>query len=228
VTTIFVSSSGTEIGKTFVTELLLTQLKATGHACRALKPIVSGIDEAHVASSDPGRLLAAMGLPLNGENLDAISPWRFRAPLSPDMAAAREGRKIDYDALLRYCRAAQGSDILLVEGVGGVMAPLTEHRTVRDWIADLDVPVLLVVGSYLGSISHTLTAASALESAGAALAGLVVNQSDDEPVDTHETAATIRRFLPQSPCLVLPKKKAGADFAAPDLVGLISVYLNRS
>ncbi len=227
-TTIFVTSSGTEIGKTFVTVMLLRQLRGAGHSCDALKPIVSGFAPDDAAASDPGQLLSAMGRAIDATGLDAISPWRFAAPLSPDMAARRENRAIAYEDLLEFCSAAFATDVTLIEGVGGVMAPVGDGHTVLDWISDLGTPALLVVGSYLGSISHTLTAVEALRGRGIELAGIVINESDDEPVATQETAATIARFLSDTACIVLPKKKAGADLSTPDLLPLISTYLNRS
>ena len=79
-----------------------------------------------------------------------MSPWRFAAPLSPDMAASRERRSIPFDALVAHCRAAsERRGVTLIEGIGGVMTPLDAEHTVLDWIAALGAPALLVVGSYL-------------------------------------------------------------------------------
>src|SRR5690606_27561007 len=95
---IFVTSSGTEIGKTYVSAMLTRELKA-----RALKPLVSGLDEETFPESDPAQLLAAMGEPVTYENAALVSRWRFKAALSPDMAAKREGRAIDFDDLVSEC-----------------------------------------------------------------------------------------------------------------------------
>src|SRR5215472_18787443 len=119
----FVTATGTDIGKTFVTAGLIRALRRGGRAASALKPVVSGFDAARAAESDPGRLLAAMGEGITEGALNRIAPWRFAAPLSPDMAAAREGREIDFDALIEYCRRAlkEPSAPLFIEGVGGAM-----------------------------------------------------------------------------------------------------------
>jgi dethiobiotin synthetase len=101
-TALFITGSGTDVGKTFVTALLARQLRGAGRAVRALKPVVSGFDPAAAGSSDPGLLLDAAGLAVSPENLEAVAPWRFKAGLSPDMAAAREGRTIDFNALLAF------------------------------------------------------------------------------------------------------------------------------
>jgi dethiobiotin synthetase len=219
-TAVFVTSSGTGIGKTFVTLRLIEELKAEGRRVRALKPVASGFESAHAESSDTALLLRAQGLDVTAQNLDAASPWRFTAPLSPDMAAAREQRSIPFAALVAHCRAAsEPAGATLIEGVGGVMAPLDAEHTVLDWIDALWVPVLLVVGSYLGSLSHSLTAASALRERGVTIAGVVVSESEEQPVAAAETAATLARFVAPVPVCVLPR-------AAPvPLLPLVATHL---
>ena len=204
-TTVFVTASGTDVGKTFVTVRLIAELAQAGHRVRALKPVASGFDAANAAGSDTVKLLEAQGLAIDAANLDAVSPWRFAAPLSPDMAAAREHRNVPFDALVDFCRAPRDGHVTLIEGIGGVMAPLDATHTVLDWIAALATPALLVVGSYLGSLSHSLTAAAALEQRSVAVAGIVVSESLEQPVDADETAATLTRFLAPTPIRVLPR-----------------------
>ena len=219
-TTIFVTSSGTGIGKTFVMLQLIAELKASGRRVHALKPVASGFDAARPGDGDTGALLRALELEPTAANLDAVSPWRFAAPLSPDMAAARERRTVPFDALVAHCRAAgRRGDVTLIEGIGGVMVPLDAEHTVLDWVAALEVPTLLVVGSYLGTLSHTLTAAAALRARGVAIAGLVVSESEVEPVPAAETAATLARFVAPGAVRVLPR-------AAPaPLLPLVASYL---
>jgi dethiobiotin synthetase len=203
----FVTGSGTEIGKTFVTAALIHELRRRDRQIAALKPVVSGFDPAHPEGSDPRMLLAALGEPPTGEALDRIAPWRFPAPLSPDMAAARENRAIDFAKLVEHSRnaiaAAPGT--LLIEGVGGIMVPLDERHTVLDWIAALRLPALVVGGSYLGAISHALTALDALRSRDIAIAALVVNETPQSSVALEETVATIARFARGAPVLTLPR-----------------------
>src|SRR5579864_6359772 len=103
---IFISATGTGVGKTLVTAGLIRHCRARGEAVDALKPVVSGFDPAMLAASDPGVLLAALGRPLTLDEACRISPWRFAAPLSPDMAAAREGRAIDFAELVKACSGA--------------------------------------------------------------------------------------------------------------------------
>lgn len=203
--TLFVTGSGTDVGKTFVAELLLGQLLRAGRRACALKPVASGFDEEAPATSDPGRLLRAQGLEPDPRAIEAICPWRFAAPLSPDMAAAREGRAVDFDALVAFCRRPRNADVTLIEGIGGVMVPLDREHTVLDWIVAVAAPVMLVAGTYLGTLSHTLTAAGMLAARGAALMGVVVDESPQQPVTPDETAAVLRRFVAPTKVVVVPR-----------------------
>ena len=214
----FVTATGTEIGKTFVTALLCRQLRAKGVAVRALKPVLSGYEPAHAAQSDSGLILAALGEAVTENAVAAMTPWRFAAPISPDMAAAREQRKIDFGALVRFCRDG-AEETLLIEGVGGAMAPLTATHTVMDWMAALDAPALVVAGSYLGTISHSLTTVEAIRGRGVAVAGVIVSESECSPVPVPETVKTIARFLPDLPVIAVPR--SGDDAAMPDLTTLV-------
>ena len=220
-TALFVTGSGTGVGKTLVTAALACQLRAAGHPVAAVKPVVSGF--APDGPSDTHDLLAALGRPATPGTIEAVSPWRFAAPLSPDMAAAREGRRLDLDEIVGFCRAcATGDGTLLVEGVGGVMVPLGGRVTVLDWIAALGFPAVLVVGSYLGTLSHTLTAAAALAGRGIALRAVVVSESPESPVPPAETAATLARYVSVPHLVVVPRLHAPSRLweAAPDLTAI--------
>jgi dethiobiotin synthetase len=138
-------------------------------------------------------LLTALGRPIS--DIETISPWRFAAPLSPDMAAAREGRALDFDAIVEFSRrAATSADRVLIEGVGGIMVPLDERHTVLDWMSTLRLPVLLVAGSYLGTISHTLTALRVLAQRNLTVVAVAVSESVTPGAPLDETVATIARF----------------------------------
>jgi dethiobiotin synthetase len=194
-TAIFVTATGTDVGKTFVTAGLIRALRGQGRAVRALKPMISGFDPSAVAASDTGVILDALGQPQSADAVASISPWRFAAPLSPDMAARRENRTVDFNSLLDFCQeAAAAPGTLLIEGVGGIMVPLDDRHTVLDWMDALKLPVLLVTGSYLGTISHTLSALDVLARRGLTVMSVVVSESAGSTVDLDETADTIRRF----------------------------------
>jgi dethiobiotin synthetase len=158
----FVTATGTDIGKTFVTAGLVRHLREIGAKVSALKPVASGFDIATAATSDAGVLLEALDIPITPESLERISPWRFAAPLSPDMAAA------------------------------------------------LRLPLIVVAGSYLGTISHTLTALDVVGRRDLRVAALVVNDSGDGAVPLDETIATLKRFT-LVPIAIIPRVKTWID-----------------
>lgn len=201
---LFVTSSGTDIGKTHVCCGLLEALPWALRV-RCIKPVVSGFDQARPAASDSGRLLAARGLAVDEAGIVATSPWRFAAPLSADMAATRERRRIPFAELVDFCRPRADADLTLIEGIGGVMAPVDETHTVLDWIEALGTPTLLVVGSYLGALSHALTAHAALQQRGIDVLATVISESAQQPVPVAESAAALERFMKPTPVLILPR-----------------------
>jgi dethiobiotin synthetase len=213
---IFISATGTDIGKTFVTRGLIRALRARGRKVAALKPIMSGFEPAEAAGSDAGLLLAALGEPVTLEAVAAISPWRFALPLSPDMAAAREARTLDFPAIVDFCRTAIAAnhDTLLIEGVGGIMTPIDNQHTVLDWMSALGLPLILVAGSYLGTISHTLTALDVLGRRNLAVTSLVVSQTAGSLVSLDETRSAIARFASQLDIVALPRLTASLDHPA--------------
>src|SRR5690606_28384636 len=114
-------------------------------------------------------------------------------------------------------------DVVLIEGIGGVMVPLDARRTVLDLIAALGAPSLLVAGSYLGTLSHTLTAAGMLDARGCALAGVALSESEDQPVPPDETATVLRRFVPGAPVVVVPRRgsSGGPPLPTSELLALL-------
>lgn len=213
---LFITGTGTGVGKTFVTALIARQLRAAGRSPRVLKPVLSGYDPALTEDSDPGVLLRALGVAPTPEAIDRVSPWRFAAPLSPCMAAAREGRAVPFDDLVGFCRAeAAAAGPLLIEGVGGAMVPLDDSHTVMDWMAALRCPALVVGGAYLGAISHCLTTVEAMRGRGVPVAAIVLSEAEPGPVPAAETAAVIARFTGLDVRVV-----ARGDGPQPDLCDL--------
>ena len=221
--TVFVTASGTEIGKTFVACALIHQLRRGGRSVSALKPVATGISPETVSDSDSALLLQALGVPAADDAVAAITPWRFPEPLSPDMAAARAHASIPFDELVAFCQVDRGTDVTLIEGIGGVMVPLDRRHTVLDWIAALGAPALLVTGSYLGTLSHTLTAVGMLQARDVELAGIIVNESGTQPVAPEETADAIARFA--ADVLVRVLRRLDDPGRAPDLLPLLERYL---
>jgi dethiobiotin synthetase len=227
---LFITAAGTDVGKTFVAVALLHALRARGRKAQALKPVASGFDPEAAETSDTGRLLLAQERGLDATELDAVSPWRFRAPLSPDMAAAREGRRIDFDELVQFSAAPPADpsvELTLVEGIGGLMVPLDDRHTVLDWLDALDCAVLLVTGSYLGTLSHTLTAASALATRNRVPIAIVVSESAAQPVSAEETAAVLRRFVAPTRVAVLRRQPLEQAAKSDTLRDILASVLDR-
>jgi dethiobiotin synthetase len=135
------------------------------------------------------------------------------------MAARREGRRLELEPVAEFCRerlSRSQADLMLVEGVGGLMSPIAERATGLDLMTALRLPSILVGGSYLGAISHLLTAAEALRGRGLPLVALVVSQSaDPDAPDFAETLDAVREHLPQAP---LVAARRGDDCEWPDIL----------
>ncbi len=217
-THLFVTASGTDIGKTVISEILIRQLLAKGRKVAALKPVLSGLEGVPLEETDSGRMLLAMGVDVSEEAIAAITPWRFDPPLSPDMAAHRIGLTMKLNELIDFCMTPESQDYVLVEGAGGVLVPINPEATMADWMLALkertDLQVILVVGSYLGTISHTLTALESLKVRGLTPAVIVISTSEVNPVPVEETAEVMARFTGDVPIAIVPRLDE-AD--APDL-----------
>ena len=205
-TAIFITATGPDVGRTLVVASLIRHFRQSGRAVDAIKPIVSGYDPAQAAASETGMLVSALGLPFTPESIDRISPWRFRAALSPDLAARQEGRSIDVDGVVAYCQSAidRRRDILLIDGIGGIMAPLDETRTILDVMMAVRLPLILVTGSYPGTISHTLTALDSLFRRDINVLATIVSETPGSGTPLDQVVATIARFA--APVIGLPRQ----------------------
>ena len=221
---IYITSVGTGIGKTLVTTILCHQLMSGGRAVRAIKPVVSGFLPDDPAS-DPALILQSLGQAPTPQSIAAISPWRMKAPISPHLAARLEECTIRIDDVAAFCHehAPENDELLLIEGAGGVMAPIDESHTGLDLIARLGHPVILVTGSYLGAISHTLTAVAALRGRGTVVKGIVVSESG-QSVGLSDTIESLGLFVGADvPVCALPRLKGNDEekwCAAPSLLAL--------
>jgi dethiobiotin synthetase len=213
---LFVSAVGTDVGKTFVACALITALRATGRPVDAFKPVLSGFDGPD--GSDAARLLDALGRPLS--DLDRMSPLRFKAPLAPPSAARAEGYALPLSDLAARCheRMEESDGILLIEGAGGIMSPLAEGATNLDLAVELGAPILLVTGSYLGAVSHTLTALEAIKARHLTVSAIVISESDGDPPPLDEITGALQTFCPAIPAVVAPR---AAHWDASNLLAFV-------
>ena len=219
--TLFVGGGHTDVGKTHVAAALIEAARRRGLACDAFKPVLSGFDPAQWEESDAGRLLAALGRGEDG--LDAMSPLRFAAPLAPPLAARREGVRLELADLLSRCRAwldASPAQLRLLEGAGGLMSPIAEDGLALDLPAQLGLPSILVGGSYLGAVSHLLTALEVMQARSLPVLALVVSEdASPEAPDFAETVELVRSFAGGTPVVSAPR---GAERPwAETLLGLL-------
>lgn len=221
---IFVTATGTDLGKTYLIEKLLNFDSQLYNKITAIKPIESGWQDlaGDIAGSDLGRILLAQNKAVSMETINANTPWKYQAPLSPDLAATLENTTVDYQGLLEFSKnkisqAQANNEILLIEGVGGVMVPLAPKITVLDWMAALSIPVILVTGSYLGALSHTLTAIKCLQTANVELMAVVINQTPDSTVSLKQTKTSLSQHIENVPLIPLtysdkPAMPGGINF----------------
>lgn len=203
--TFFVSGTGTGVGKTYVACALIRALRAQGKRVAALKPVASGVEPGKEEESDAAQILDALGVVPTPENFARVTPFAFRAALSPDMAAHREGRKLAIAGVLAACRAPQDADVLLIEGAGGIMSPIARGHLNIELAAALGAPVVLVAGTYLGTISHILTAFSAFKLHKVVPCALVLSESLNGPVAPEEIRDLLKQYVAGLTIVALPR-----------------------
>ena len=180
---VFVTGTGTEVGKTVAAAVLARSLAAAGSKVAVFKPAVTGLDEA--GEADHELLRRAAG---SDQRLEQISPYRYGPPASPHLAAALAGEEIDPERLREAAReAAAGADSLVCEGVGGLLVPLSREYLVRDLAVDLGYPLVVVASPGLGTINHTLLTIESARRAGLGVATVVLTPWPDEPSEVERS-----------------------------------------
>jgi dethiobiotin synthetase len=200
---LFITGTDTGVGKTYITAMIARELVKAGKRVGVYKPVASGCHadaSGRLISDDAVALWEAAGRP---GDLDRVCPQRFLAPLSPYRAASIEGREIDAELLrsgLDYWQAE--SDIVLVEGIGGLMCPLGEDEYVADLAEEFGYPLIIVARNALGAVSQTLSAliVAATFRDGLEVAGVILNEAQPDPADvsvrTNPTDLTARCVPP--------------------------------
>ncbi len=199
---LFITGTDTEVGKTFVGSLIVKSLVAAGYRVGAYKPVASGCisDGRTLYSEDAMALWDATGQ--NG-TVEQVCPQRYRAALAPHLAARAEGRTIDREALRTGITTWESlCDIVIVEGVGGLMSPISDDEFVADLALDFGYPLVVVVPNMLGAINQTLQTlitASCFRD-GLPIAGIVINDlqdfESDVSVDSNEEQIASRTEVP--------------------------------
>jgi len=172
---IFITGTDTGVGKTFIGTGIAAALRGQGIDVGVMKPAETGclMKKGVLVPRDALKLIMAGGV---DDPLDIVNPYRFRDPLAPAIAAAREGMKIGIRRIVSCFRAlARRHEYMIVEGAGGIMVPLTTSYTYLDLVRALDLPVLIVARPGLGTINHTLLTVTVVRSHRSRVAGIVIN-----------------------------------------------------
>ncbi|UTH76308.1 dethiobiotin synthase [Chromobacterium sp. IIBBL 290-4] len=200
----FITGTDTEIGKTHSAVALIRHYQAQGQSVLAMKPVASGCEilpDGRWHNDDVARLTAASGQ----TDIDLMNPYRFLPPVSPHIAAREAGVEIELPRIAEhYRRLAAQADIVLVEGAGGWLAPLSDKLFMEDLARDLALPVILVVGMRLGCINHALLTARAIQSCGLQLAGWIANCPQPRQTAYEANLDTLRRHIPAPLLLEIP------------------------
>jgi dethiobiotin synthetase len=180
---VFVTGTGTEVGKTLVAAAIAHTRAAAGERVAVFKPAVSGLDR----EGEPDHQLLRRAA-VSAQTDDEVAPYRYRPPVSPHLAAEMEGERIDPERLLAAAReAASGADFLVCEGVGGFLVPLAADYLVRDFARELGLPVVVAAAPGLGTINHTLLTLEAVRGAGLEPAAVVLTPWPASPSPVEES-----------------------------------------
>lgn len=207
----FITGTDTGVGKTLVATALARAFVARGLRTAVMKPVAAGV----IATPEGPRNDDALALSGAG-NVPApyedVNPWLLSTPASPHLAARADGVTITHDRILAaQRRLAAASDVLLVEGAGGWLAPISTTETMADVADKLALPVILVVGLRLGCLNHALLTRDAIRSRGMRFAGWVANRMREEMPLVRENTETLTQRFGKAPLGTVP---AGADGAS--------------
>ncbi|QTN30939.1 dethiobiotin synthase [Akkermansiaceae bacterium] len=207
----FITGTDTEVGKTYLTKLMVEALRSEGHSAAGFKPVSCG-------DRDDGRILAAASGDLP---IDEVNPVHFNAALAPHTAALLENKRIDPAKLVGCFQDFAGKhEIVLVEGAGGWEVPITESYFISDLAKDLRLPVILVAANRLGALNHILLTLAAIKAKGLTCVGIVLNQLEDEMDTPMITNKGILESLTDIP--LLDHIIHGQDFLSPEIMDVLT------
>ena len=191
----FVTGTDTEIGKTLVASALVHMQALRGWRVAAMKPVAAGAEwrDGRWCNDDADALAACVSVPLPQE---ITTPYLFKTPAAPHIAASLEGKVIDRTHLIECFQQVRAqTDAVVVEGVGGFRVPLNDNYDTADMAKDLGLPVVLVVGLRLGCISQALLTAEAIAARGLSLMGWVSNTVDPHMLYPQENIDAIAQRI---------------------------------
>ena len=184
----FITGTDTGVGNTVVTALLTALCRRAGVGVGVMKPVETGVDPlCDSSAASDARFL--MEVAQSGDSLDEVAPYRFKIPASPYFAARAEGREVDPSRLIAAFRnLSERHEVLLVEGAGGLLAPISPGYQVLHLAEDFGLPLIVAARRNLGTLNHTLLTLQAAEAKGLTVAGVVFNPLEPDPASEVERA----------------------------------------
>ena len=214
---IFITGTDTGVGKTVVTALLLRHLRQAGCNALAIKPFCSG-------SRADVRLLRS--LQQNLLTLGEINPFYFKQPVAPAATAGRR-KAISLGTVLRKINAVgRRCDVLLVEGIGGLLVPLGQKYTVAELIWRLHCPTLIVCRNRLGTINHALLTVKALQAVGIKRLRIIMVQEKRPDISARSNPKIIRKLAPSSPAFLIPN--LGSRASSAGVIKRNAIFLKKT
>ena len=220
----FITGTDTGVGKTVIAAALAIVLRQKGMNVGVMKPVATGCVRRRegLVSPDGEFLAQAADAP---EPLEEISPIRLAEPLAPTVAAARAGISVDLEAVWSaWRRLGCAHEVMLVEGIGGLLCPVTPTMSVADLAKRFGLPLLVVARSPLGTINHTALTVEAARARGMEPAGIVINRYHVDTTDLAEqtnpdeiqrvTGVPVLGLVPEDPATDVAKGVVGEDVLA--------------
>ena len=176
---LFIVGTDTDVGKTQVTAAIARTLIQAGESIRVSKPIATGAEhrDSELIADDTLILARAVGMDQNLDSLRQITPWTFEPPVAPPVAARLEGQTLQLQEIAHVVQKGGSEDLILVEGVGGLLCPLTESETIADLARLLSLPILVVARRSLGTLNHTLMTLEIAKARSLSIVGLVISET---------------------------------------------------
>jgi dethiobiotin synthetase len=213
---LFFTGTDTGVGKTVVTAAVARILRGQGRGVLVCKPVATEaiLKNGRLVSEDTLRLAQAAGAP---DLLEKVTPWTFPDPVAPPVAARRAGVALKLSEIVRAVQESQESEkAMLVEGIGGLMCPLTERETVADLAKALHLPLVVVARRSLGTLNHTLLTLEVARARRLPVAGVVINETTPPHTLAEATNVVELQQRIEVPVLATVPHQPEPDSCAPD------------
>jgi dethiobiotin synthetase len=213
---VFIVGTDTGIGKTWAATRLIGGFESLGFRVAGMKPVAAGCEQTPEGprNDDAVALMQAANV---AAPYELINPYALDLPVSPHLAARHAGVVVDLGRVAAaYRELATHADLVVVEGAGGWLAPLSDELTMADIARALEIPVLLIVGVRLGCLNHTMLTAEAIARSGAERCGWIANVVDPAMLLPNENIATLKQRLNDAPLAISPHATSHAAELAND------------